>query len=249
MSPENDIQDEPTLTVVTVVKNAVETIAQCLESVKTSNEVQHIIIDGKSHDGTLDVLNEHKASNRIVLSEPDQGLYFAMNKAIPLITGRFVVYLNADDYFEKNSLELVIKTMKTHVENVDSLIIGDLKYVDSKLSLHVEIDELPNRMIPHPSTFIHRDLLRKLKGFNTKYKVAADYDLILRAYKMKANFVQLGFATTWHRSGGFSSHHSRISIYETFLIQTKNFPNRFFCNLTLAIKSLVRNMVASRKQL
>ncbi|NIQ17074.1 MAG: glycosyltransferase, partial [Candidatus Dadabacteria bacterium] len=117
------------ISVITVVYNAEDTLEQTIMSVygQSYNEIEYIIIDGSSSDATLSIINKHRDKISHVISEPDQGIYDAMNKGINISTGDVVGFLNADDlYYENNVVEKIIRCFET--DSVDACY-GDLVYV------------------------------------------------------------------------------------------------------------------------
>lgn len=180
--------------VITVCLNARATIGEAIASVhaQTWPEVEHIVIDGASTDGTLDVLEQHRGRIARLISEPDRGLYFAMNKGLALATGDVVGVLNSDDvYADPKVLEYVATAFRD--PQVD-ICYGDIYYVDI-----VNVDRVirhwvsvPFRtglfengwMPPHPAFFIRREALQRVGMFEEAYRYAADFDFMLRALQV-----------------------------------------------------------------
>ncbi len=158
------------LSIVTVVYNAAETVGQCLASVQSqTHPVEHIVIDGGSTDGTMTVVEPHRSRLGALVSERDRGIYDAMNKGIALATGEFVGILNADDFYSHpRVLENVAQALSSQA--LDSCY-GDLVYVDPNKTDRVvrywrsgRYD--PNRffagwMPPHPAFFVRRSVYEK----------------------------------------------------------------------------------------
>jgi len=178
-----------TLSIITATCNAAGTIRDCLECVrKQTAEVEHILIDGKSEDATLYIVEEFRNDLAKVVSEPDGGIYEAMNKGLRLVSGDIVGILNADDfYYSEDTLALVIKTFDNPQIGA---CYGDLLYVDV-----IDTDKIvrnwksgsfsPGKfywgwMPPHPSFFVRRSVYEKYGLFNTNLGSAADYELMLR---------------------------------------------------------------------
>lgn len=99
------------ITVITVCLNSAETIEKTVKSVAAQecSELEYIVVDGGSTDGTLDILKKYKSAMDILVSEPDQGIFDAMNKGIGLSTGDVIAFLNSDDWYEKDALKIVEK--------------------------------------------------------------------------------------------------------------------------------------------
>ena len=177
------------LSLITVVFNAVETIKDCLESVcRQSLPVEHIIIDGGSTDGTLDIVENYHSHLARVMSEPDNGIYDGMNKGLRLATGDIIGILNADDLYA--GPDILTKVAKVfNEEHVDSCY-GDLVYVHpvntEKVIRYWRSGSYDVRqfywgwMPPHPTFFVRRSIYERYGLFNLDLGSAADYELMLR---------------------------------------------------------------------
>jgi glycosyltransferase len=176
------------VSIITVSFNAAKTISATLSSVasQTYPDIEHIVVDGGSTDGTQDVVKEYQHVAKFI-SEPDDGLYDAMNKGLALSTGEIVVMLNADDVYSHNGvIEKVVKCFEE--QQVDSLY-GDLIYVNSNNSRiirnwkagHFHRNKFyQGWMVPHPTFFVKRECYHKWGHFDISLKYAADYELMLR---------------------------------------------------------------------
>lgn len=178
------------ITVITVVYNNKETIVDALESVfsQSYKNVEHIVIDGGSTDGTVEAIRAFEDKIEKFVSEPDEGIYDALNKGIALATGDIVGFLNSDDvYAHDRVLEKIVKAFQH--EKADS-VYGDLNYVKrddiSQVVRHwkshtFSIKKLRHGwMPPHPTFYVKREIYEKYGGFDTGFEIAADYDSILR---------------------------------------------------------------------
>lgn len=203
------------ISVVTVCFNARETIEDTIKSVaeQTYDNIEYIIIDGASKDGTQDIILQHGNIVTKFISEPDKGLYEAMNKGLRMATGDFIGFLNADDYFTSpDSLEKIAdKAICTKADCIlaDTVIISrDHKRIIRFYSgQNFEPWQFRfGHMPPHPSTYIKRDLLLHLGGFDTSYSISADFDLLLRLYKkLKPKVAVIPKTLVAMRSGGLSN--------------------------------------------
>lgn len=202
------------ISVITVSYNAAATIEQTIQSVLSQSytNVEYIVIDGASSDNTLQIIEKYKTRIAHVVSEKDGGIYDAMNKGIALATGDIVGILNSDDLY--------------HNEDVLSFI--STQFEDSSIDCvctDVEIfSETPNNVIryyncrrwkpwmfrighqpPHPGFFVRRNVYAEVGNFNTQYRLAADFDFLLRCilkYKKPTRFIN--YVSVSMRSGGAS---------------------------------------------
>lgn len=188
------------ISVVTITFNCAATIADCLASVASQQGVrhEHVVIDGASRDGTLDCLQRHRDQLAVLVSEPDAGLYDALNKGIARCTGDVVGFLHADDLYA--GPEVLASVAAAFADERVDAVYGDLQYVSQHDPGHVvrhwRSTPFTRRrlewgwMPPHPTLYLRRRLYERLGGFDTRYRIAADYDFILRL------FTQPGLNTT-----------------------------------------------------
>ncbi len=180
------------ISVITVCFNSVSTIEHTLQSVNAQDYpgVEHILIDGGSTDGTLEVIERYRSGLACVVSEPDNGIYDAMNKGLARITGDVVCFLNADDqYASDRVLSLVAKQM--HAEQLDALM-GDIGFFHASNPSRQVRRYRSNRFTParlawgwmpaHPALFLHRSVIDRVGRFNTTYQIAGDYEFVIRAF-------------------------------------------------------------------
>jgi len=178
------------ISIITVSKNAINNIKQCIDSIlsQTYRNVEYIVIDGASTDGTVNIIKQYNGRISKWISEEDSGIYDAMNKGINIASGDIVGFLNSDDiYTGPDILELVAETFQTN--NTDSCY-GDLVYV-SKDDTNQVIRNWKSREFnyelfkngwhpPHPTFFVKKNVYDKYGVFDTKYKIGADYALMLK---------------------------------------------------------------------
>lgn len=178
------------ISVITVAFNAAHTIGDTLASIagQTHTDIEHIVVDGASTDGTLDVIDRYRDKLAKVVSDPDNGIYDAMNKGIALAGGDVIGFLNADDFYaSKYVLSAVAEALAD--PDVDACY-GDLCYVrQSDTSAVVRYwksaDFRPGLFSggwcpPHPTFFASREIYEQFGGFDLSYKIAADFELMLR---------------------------------------------------------------------
>ena len=183
------------ISIITVCYNSVTTITDALSSVSDQlcDDIEHIVVDGGSSDGTIDLVKQYGKRVSKMVTGPDGGIYDAMNKGLALATGDYVAYLNSDDFYSGNTvIQQVAKAI--HETNADA-IYGDLSYVkrnDPKTRVRYWKSQvfLPGSFVrgfapPHPTFFLKRKLLDELGGFDLSYSLAADFDLMFRALEIK----------------------------------------------------------------
>ncbi len=185
------------ITIITPTYNSADTIRDTIESVINQNyaELEYIVVDGLSTDNTRDIILEYKDRLNInLISEKDNGIYDAMNKGVKLAQGEIVGILNSDDFFHDNNVLSKINSVFGQDPNLDATY-GDLIYVDrenkNKQTRFWKAGEFKERkinsgwIIPHPTFFIRNEVYKKVdKIFDTNFKIAADYELILRLLKV-----------------------------------------------------------------
>jgi glycosyltransferase involved in cell wall biosynthesis len=181
-----------TISIITVVYNAEDTIEDCIGSVlkQTCTNVEYIVVDGKSNDATLGIIEKYKDRIALVISEEDNGIYDAMNKGIRQATGSLVGILNADDYYPNPEvLADVVRTAET--ERADCYYF-DLIYEDysGRRIRTWKPGAYRNGLFskgwvpPHPAFFIRRQCFDKYGYYDTDFKIAADYDMMFRLLKV-----------------------------------------------------------------
>ena len=197
------------VSIITVVYNASNTIEQTIKSVlnQTYPNIEYIIIDGGSTDGTVEIIRRYLDKIDIFISEKDDGLYDAMNKGIKLASGEIIGILNSDDTYTENAVSRVVDSFKNQPKDV---LYGNAMFVDdtSEIGLYdcSDIEQLWYKMvIPHPATFVRKEVYDKYGVFDTQYPISADYDLMLRLYCEGVRFGHIDEILTYFRMGGLSA--------------------------------------------
>jgi glycosyltransferase len=205
----------PKLSIITATFNAADTLGVCLDSVRDQGvDVEHILVDGGSTDATLDIVDSYKNSIAKLVSEPDQGIYDAMNKGIQMATGDVIGILNADDFYPSN--DILSRVEEVFADKSIQACYGDLIYVDSKQSNKVkrywhagEFDRkkfYQGWMPPHPTFFVRASVYEEYGLFKLDLGSAADYEIMLRfLLKHQINAVYLPAVTVHMRTGGVSN--------------------------------------------
>ena len=202
------------ISLITVCYNSAETIEKTIISVasQTYENIEYIIIDGNSKDNTIELVKKHDAVITKWISEPDKGLYDAMNKGIALATGDVVGILNSDDTFCTSTvLEELAAFHTTHVIDASVGNIVQHKEEGKIVRLYSSKYWSPEKlkigfMPPHPSIFFKKELFDKFGNYDLGFKIGADYELITRFFlKNKITWKYSGITTTAMLVGGLSS--------------------------------------------
>lgn len=174
--------------------NSAATVSRCIQSVakQTYDNIEHIVIDGASSDGTVDIIKSlNKDKKLIFISERDAGIYDAMNKGLRIISGEIVCFLNSDDqFYDENVLSSIASMMEQ--KGCDALL-ADVVFVESDARDRI-VRHYPARrfrpsllkfgwMPPHPGFFARRSVYEKFGFFDTSYKIAGDFDFIARVFQ------------------------------------------------------------------
>lgn len=197
----------PYISVITVVRNGVSVIAGCIESVLAQRieNLEYIVVDGASTDGTLEIIRRYGDAITVCISEPDSGLYDAMNKGLRLARGRFIHFLNADDrYVAPDTLHKLLPQLDENAVCYGAMIYQEEDGRQRRLGSPFSWDrELKESHIPQPALFVPGHLYREAGEFNLEYRIAADYDMVLRlARRFPVRFVDQ--PVTLMMAGGIS---------------------------------------------
>jgi glycosyltransferase involved in cell wall biosynthesis len=180
------------ISVITVCFNSQTTIERSVQSVVDQQwpEVEHIVIEGGSTDGTLAILERFRPHLAVLVSEPDKGIYDAMNKGLARATGDVICFLNADDqYADANVLAEVAHQMRMH--QLDALVadVGFFKAGDpTRMTRRYRSDRFSPQhlswgwMPAHPGLFLTREVVQRVGQFKTDYRIAGDYEYVVRTF-------------------------------------------------------------------
>ena len=204
------------ISIITTTYNSEATIRDTLESVnaQTYPHIEHIIVDGNSKDNTLEIVKKYGKRVSILISEPDKGIYDAMNKGIRAATGDVIGILNSDDFFTSDD---VISAIVFAFENNDiDAVYGDVHYINpdnlnkcvryySSAVFRPSLFKF-GLMPAHPSFYVKRSCYEKYGVYSLDYKIASDFDLLVRfihIHKIKYKYLKKDFVTM--RTGGVST--------------------------------------------
>jgi glycosyltransferase involved in cell wall biosynthesis len=227
-------QDQPLLSIITVVYNNVEGIKTAIESVISQDyaHIEYIVVDGGSQDGTLDIINDFQGRITHMVSEPDKGIYDAMNKGISLATGDVIGILNSDDFYPHSGIiSQVVQAFKDS-PNTD-LLLGNVDFVDAKdltrpVRFYSSFFFVPWKMrfgfMPaHPGAFIKKSAYDEVGFYKIGYKIGADFDMFVRMLMVKKmHYTKLNQTLVRMRVGGVST-----SGFQSYFISTKEMLRSF----------------------
>jgi glycosyltransferase involved in cell wall biosynthesis len=222
--------DSPRITVITVVYNGARFVESTIKSVLSQDypDLEYIVIDGGSSDGTVEIVRRHAAQLSAWASEPDQGISDAFNKGIDRASGDYLMFLNADD--ELADPQALIRLVDcARARDWPDVIYGDcdLYDADGAVLLHrVAIDYnrarfLRSEVLPHPSMLTHRRYFEKYGRFDISFKVAMDYDLFLRGIP-ELGAVRAPVLVSKVRFGGISTRNRRLVVDEVVRALRRN---------------------------
>ena len=205
------------ISIITITYNSAATVEDTIKSVVMQDypNVEYLIIDGKSKDGTLQIAEKYKDKISKVVSEKDKGLYDALNKGIKHASGDIIGMLHSDDLY--SNPQVLSKIVKTFQDNPDAEgVYADLVFVNRndtdkvmrtwESGTYQEGDFLKGWMPPHPTFFVKKAAYEKHGGFNTELKLSADYELMLRLiHKNQIKLAYLNEVIVKMRMGGVSN--------------------------------------------
>jgi glycosyltransferase involved in cell wall biosynthesis len=178
------------ISVVTAVFNRCVTVAEAIEGVQNQSheDIEHVVIDGASTDGTLEILHDLADHRTQILSAPDDGIYDALNKGVSLASGDVIGIMHSDDMFASSKvLERVAREFED--PNIDA-VYGDLQYVSAtdpnRVIRHWRAGEYSSSKLargwtpPHPTLYLRREVFERLGSYDASYQISGDYDAILR---------------------------------------------------------------------
>lgn len=242
--------EKPLISVITVVFNGERFLEDAIQSVikQSYDNVEYIIIDGGSSDDTLDIIRKYEHAIDYWVSEKDKGIYDAMNKGARLSSGLFVGFLNADDFFYLNTIsDLAFNYIKNDFDYtfgpVD--IFGEEdKYVETSIPIK-DMNYTKGKYIGMPShhqaIFIKKELFGKLNGYDLRFKIRADYDLVLRLLSISKKVWYFPSSVGAFRLGGVSGSYS--TFLENFELLKKHNVGFLKRNL-VTIESLLKVLVS-----
>lgn len=204
----------PEVSVVTIVRDGLNTLPRALDSVISQQfpGIEHIVVDGQSNDGTVELLQHNQTRIALWSSEPDLGISDAFNKGIALSRGKIVGLLNSDDWYEPGTIHAVVAEMQRTGADI---ACGRLQYWDDDGRSYLT-DSDPAKLeqgmtIGHPTVFVRRECYRRLGLFRLDFRLAMDYEWLLRAKSSGVRFVLLDRCLANMQAGGVGDRRWRNS--------------------------------------
>ena len=254
------IQTNPLISIITVCFNSEKTIRRTIESVLNQiySNIEYILVDGKSTDRTVAIIEEYvplfaeRGIKYHWISEPDRGIYDAMNKGINIASGEWVGIINSDDAYELDACRNIAEASSHGCVDV---IHGNVRYlanISGELYFEIQKPDISRiyqgMFIFHPTVFI-RKALYDIRSFDDSFKIAADWDLICYFHQNRFKFLQLDKIITNFYHGGVSSEHNYILAMECSIVSRRynKLPRKIYygyhiwwCYMKSKIRKLLR---------
>lgn len=226
------VKPNPKFSIVTVTYNAEKFIEETIMSVitQTYHNIEYIIIDGASKDKTMDIVNKYRNKINVIVSEPDNGIYNAMNKGIDLATGDYLCFLNAGDTFHENdTIFEMVRTIHNFHETLPDILYGETEIVDSNghfisMRRHRTPEHLnwksfkKGMMVCHQAFFVSDRIIEK---YDEKYRLSSDFDWCIRMMKKTSNIHNTKITIIDYRNEGITTNNLKASLKERFRIMCK----------------------------
>lgn len=224
---------EPLFSIITITYNASHTVERTLDSISSQDfkDFEHIVIDGASCDNTLDLINDSPgAERRRVISEPDKGLYDAMNKGLRAAQGRYLIFLNAGDKFHSSdTLSVLARTISDHAN--PGVVYGQTVLVDDKgdylgprhltAPARLEFSDFSRGMLVcHQAFVVRRDIAPE---YDTRWRFSSDYEWCLRCLKASKSNAYTGTVTIDYLNEGLTTANRRKSLIERYKIMCRSY--------------------------
>lgn len=245
---------QPLVSIITVVFNREKTIEKALKSVvnQTYNNIEYIVIDGGSTDRTVEIIKKYSDDIDFFESKKDDGMYYALNRGIEVANGDLIGICHSDDYFYNNH---VIRDMvEVHNEQKADIYFGSVfnlrnDTLSEELVPTLELEKTHTKLY-HPATFICKTVYNRYGNFNTKYRSASDYELMLRFKVQNCNFYRLEFpvcimtvGTDNRVSHNCYSHKEAFKIHKTHKTgnHLKYLYSYNYCRMVKLIKKILKH--------
>jgi glycosyltransferase involved in cell wall biosynthesis len=249
------MEDFPKVSIITVCLNKKEFLEKCINSVISQiyKNIEYIIIDGGSNDGSLEILNKYRDKINKLVIEKDNGIYDAMNKGIALASGEIIYFLNSDDRFYDNHVIEGVVPLFTGNEEID-FVYGNIE-VFNPMNKASYIERYPERIskalfitktIGHPATFFRAPCFKRAGLFDERYKIAGDYEWFLRAVFTKGlRGMHVERNVSVFTLGGVSTDEKNL---ETYLHERALIQRKYFNNLEILVSRLLSGVKRARNR-
>ncbi len=245
------MQHKPLVSIITVCLNSEKTIEQTIQSVvnQSYDNIEYIIVDGLSTDGTLTIVDKYRRNISALISEKDNGLYDAMNKGIEIATGELIGILNSDDYYLHDTVKIVVER---YLQSTNSgVFYGNIRLLNEHEHYEyiLNAEENPKNLlykmvVPHPSAFVKKSVYQQYGCFSLEYKIASDREFMLRVFTSGVNFCYINHVLTVMRLDGLNDKAFLLNAREAKNVSLKYNANKikvfqvYFYDI---IKRLIRN--------
>ena len=236
------------ISIITITFNSAKTIQRALESVQsqTYKDIEHIVVDGASKDGTKERIEAYAKAHPNVrwVSEPDEGIYNAINKGISMATGDVIGFLHSDDVFY--SPDSIGKIANSFADSQTDVVYGDLQYChEGKVVRRWKSNDFHPRalkygwMPPHPTVYVRREVYGQVGKYDEWFRISADYDMMLRIFTGRYTSHYIPEVLVSMETGGASNKNTRARLSKTqedYIVLKKNHVGAGY--LTVAFKQL-----------
>lgn len=201
----------PLVSVLTVVYNGEKYLEQTIKSViaQDYNNIEYVVIDGGSNDGTIDIIKRYQDHINIFVSESDKGIYNAINKGLRKCSGQLIKIINADDLLLPRAISAAVNTLKRNNLNDPIILIGNTQVIDIRGQI---VGKITDKRIMfgfdtfnHPGWFVTTETYRQYGLYDEKYKISSDYEYYLRFKMNGGNIIRIPIEVTCYRQYGRSS--------------------------------------------
>jgi glycosyltransferase involved in cell wall biosynthesis len=254
------LNEDVKVSIVTVCYNSEKTIKNTIDSIlnQTYKNIEYIIVDGESTDSTLKIIEEYKnqfSEDLKIICEKDKGIYDAMNKGIKIANGEIIGILNSDDFYDKGTIECIVKRYIELKKPKKVIIAGEVVLFNEKYEkiLGISKERFLNKIktlenpIRHPATFVTKNVYDEIGVFDLKYRILADNEFVLRAYFSGIKFDFLNKSFTYMSDGGISNSFKGniIKIIDRYIL-LKNYSKglkKYGLFFSYSLKSLIKNFL------
>jgi glycosyltransferase involved in cell wall biosynthesis len=237
-----DVSQAPLVSIITIVYNGENYLEQAIKSViqQSYQNIEYIVIDGGSTDQSISIIKKYESKIHSWVSEPDKGIADALNKGLARASGNIIGFINADDWYESDAVEKAV----INIDGVD-IVYGDLRlWRDKKVDFIVEGDHahIEDEMtLNHPTVFIRRRVYDQFGAFDSRFKCAMDYELMMRFKSSGCTFKHIHAVIANMRWNGVSDHQWLLGCKETLLIKNTYMPERKTLNQIYYYRHVVAN--------